>query len=52
MPRADGVFLPDAPQALVSQGSVANIPFMSGVSTSISQASTNYLRYDISLPEL
>ena len=32
LPRADGVFLPDDLQALVSQGSVANIPFVTGVS--------------------
>ncbi|KAJ3486538.1 hypothetical protein NLI96_g4178 [Meripilus lineatus] len=30
LPRADGVFLRDAPQSLVSQGSVANIPFVTG----------------------
>ena len=33
LPRADGKFLPDAPQKLVQQGSVANIPFVTGVST-------------------
>ncbi|KAJ3486531.1 hypothetical protein NLI96_g4177 [Meripilus lineatus] len=30
LPRADGVFLKDHPQVLVSQGSVANIPFVTG----------------------
>ncbi|KAI0265657.1 carotenoid ester lipase precursor [Gloeopeniophorella convolvens] len=30
LPRADGVFLPDDPQKLVLEGSVANIPFVSG----------------------
>ncbi|KAF8895233.1 carotenoid ester lipase precursor [Infundibulicybe gibba] len=30
LPRADGVFLTDAPQKLVQQGSVANIPFITG----------------------
>ncbi|KAL1666163.1 Alpha/Beta hydrolase protein [Schizophyllum commune] len=30
LPRADGVFLKDNPQALVKQGSVANVPFISG----------------------
>ncbi|KAI0029235.1 Alpha/Beta hydrolase protein [Vararia minispora EC-137] len=30
LPRADGDFLPDAPQKLVEQGSVANIPFITG----------------------
>ncbi|PSR79565.1 hypothetical protein PHLCEN_2v6976 [Hermanssonia centrifuga] len=30
MPRVDGTFLPDDPQQLVLQGSVANIPFVSG----------------------
>ncbi|RPD56081.1 carotenoid ester lipase precursor [Lentinus tigrinus ALCF2SS1-7] len=30
LPRADGKFLPDAPQKLVQQGSVANIPFVTG----------------------
>lgn len=30
LPRADGVFLADSPQALVQQGSVANVPFISG----------------------
>ena len=34
LPRADGKFLPDAPQKLVQQGSVANIPFVTGVSDS------------------
>ncbi|KIP05209.1 hypothetical protein PHLGIDRAFT_74623 [Phlebiopsis gigantea 11061_1 CR5-6] len=29
-PRADGVFLADDPQVLVQQGSVANIPFVTG----------------------
>lgn len=31
MPRADGVFVTDHPQKLVLEGSVANIPFISGV---------------------
>ncbi|KAH7928749.1 alpha/beta-hydrolase [Leucogyrophana mollusca] len=30
LPRADGVFLTEPPQHLVRQGSVANIPFVSG----------------------
>ncbi|KAI0718159.1 carotenoid ester lipase precursor [Cerioporus squamosus] len=30
LPRADGKFLPDAPQKLVQQGSVASIPFVTG----------------------
>ncbi|EJF60948.1 carotenoid ester lipase precursor [Dichomitus squalens LYAD-421 SS1] len=30
LPRADGVFLTDAPQKLVQQGSVANVPFITG----------------------
>ncbi|EKM55972.1 uncharacterized protein PHACADRAFT_256969 [Phanerochaete carnosa HHB-10118-sp] len=30
MPRADGAFLPYGPQALVTQGSVASIPFVTG----------------------
>ena len=30
IPRADGVFLTDSPQNLVVQGSVANIPFVTG----------------------
>ncbi|EKM49797.1 uncharacterized protein PHACADRAFT_131622 [Phanerochaete carnosa HHB-10118-sp] len=29
-PRADGVFLPDDPQTLVTQGSVASVPFVTG----------------------
>ncbi|KAI0345568.1 carotenoid ester lipase precursor [Trametopsis cervina] len=29
-PRADGVFLTDAPQALVTKGVIANVPFVSG----------------------
>ncbi|KAI0265664.1 carotenoid ester lipase precursor [Gloeopeniophorella convolvens] len=29
-PRVDGIFLTDAPQKLVQQGSVANIPFVTG----------------------
>ena len=31
LPRADGVFLTGPPQELVSQGSVASIPFVTGV---------------------
>ncbi|KAJ8521688.1 hypothetical protein ONZ45_g1643 [Pleurotus djamor] len=30
LPRADGVFLSDAPQRLVQQGKVANVPFVTG----------------------
>ncbi|KAJ7258777.1 carotenoid ester lipase precursor [Mycena haematopus] len=30
LPREDGVFLTDAPQALVQQGKVANVPFITG----------------------
>ncbi|RDX48880.1 carotenoid ester lipase precursor [Lentinus brumalis] len=30
LPRADGKFLPDDPQKLVQQGSVANVPFVTG----------------------
>ncbi|TFY69725.1 hypothetical protein EVG20_g3020 [Dentipellis fragilis] len=30
LPRADGVFLKDTPQNLVQQGSVANVPFITG----------------------
>lgn len=30
LPRADGIFLTDAPQKLVQQGKVANIPFITG----------------------
>ncbi|KAI1788851.1 carotenoid ester lipase precursor [Ganoderma leucocontextum] len=30
LPRADGVFLTDAPQKLVQQGSIANVPFVTG----------------------
>ncbi|TFY81774.1 hypothetical protein EWM64_g2237 [Hericium alpestre] len=30
VPRTDGVFLKDGPQSLVQQGSVANIPFITG----------------------
>ncbi|EIW81564.1 carotenoid ester lipase precursor [Coniophora puteana RWD-64-598 SS2] len=30
LPRVDGVFLKDDPQNLVTQGSVANVPFISG----------------------
>ena len=30
MPRVDGAFLPDTPQALVVKGSVANVPFVTG----------------------
>ncbi|KAI0694775.1 carotenoid ester lipase precursor [Earliella scabrosa] len=30
VPRADGLFLPDAPQQLVEQGNVAKVPFVSG----------------------
>ncbi|PIL35136.1 hypothetical protein GSI_02925 [Ganoderma sinense ZZ0214-1] len=30
LPRADGVFLTDAPQALVQQGNIANVPFVTG----------------------
>ena len=52
MPRADGAFLSDDPQALVSQASVANIPFVTGVSTRISHTSIIYLRCGISLPGL
>ena len=32
IPRADGSFLADAPQQLVLQGSIAGIPFVTGVS--------------------
>ena len=31
-PRIDGKFLSDSPQKLVQQGSVANLPFVTGVS--------------------
>ena len=31
LPRADGVFLKNGPQLLVSQGTVSNIPFVTGV---------------------
>ncbi|KAF5315221.1 hypothetical protein D9619_007255 [Psilocybe cf. subviscida] len=30
LPRADGVFITDAPQKLVQQGTVANIPYITG----------------------
>ncbi|KAJ6455466.1 carotenoid ester lipase precursor [Mycena sanguinolenta] len=30
LPREDGIFLTDAPQALVQQGKVANVPFITG----------------------
>nr|VWO97518.1 Carboxylic ester hydrolase (EC [Ganoderma boninense] len=30
LPRADGVFLTDGPQALVQKGSIANVPFITG----------------------
>jgi hypothetical protein len=30
LPREDGVFLTDAPQRLVQQGKVANVPFVTG----------------------
>lgn len=35
MPRVDGVFLTDLAQNLVLEGSVANIPFISGVSCKV-----------------
>ena len=31
LPRADGVFLKDDPQKLVELGSIANVPFVSGM---------------------
>lgn len=31
LPRADGVFLKDDPMKLVQQGSVANVPFVTGM---------------------
>lgn len=37
MPRVDGTFLRDSPAALVAQGSVASIPFVTGVSINITR---------------
>jgi hypothetical protein len=34
-PRVDGVFLTDEPQKLVQQGSVADVPFVTGGSSSL-----------------
>ena len=31
-PRVDGNFVPDAPHKLVSEGRIANVPFVAGVS--------------------
>lgn len=46
LPRADGVFITEDPQSLVTQGTVANIPFVTGVSvTHLLRNSCSYLTY-------